>query len=824
MSSSRFAVQPWSVVERGFDLDALGLSETIFALSNGHIGLRGNLDEGEPVHTQGSYLSGFYERHPLPYAESAYGYPEAGETLVNVTNGKLIRLLVDDEPFDLRYGECREHERELNLRDGVLRRRVQWVSPAGRAVEVRSARLVSFSQRAVAAICYEVRPISGSARIVLQSELVANEPLGDEGARTATDRLADDPDRAGGPDRAGAHNDRSGTRRDGAPATGELGDPRAASALLQPLVAEYQGRHELRAELVHATRTSGLRIAAGMDHLLTSPVEVATDTECEDDLARVTIATELAQGQTLRLVKLIAYGWSTRRSRAALRDQVIGALAEARRSGWEGLCAQQRHYLDEFWGLADVEIEGDKALTQAVRFCLFQVLQASARAERRPIPAKGLTGSGYDGHTFWDTEAYTLPVLCHTLPSAARDALYWRHSTLPQARERARILRLQGATFPWRTISGRECSGYWPASTAAFHINADIADAVRRYVLATDDQTFLRGPGLELLVETARLWRSLGHHDSGGAFRIDGVTGPDEYTALVDNNVYTNLMAARNLQSAADAAARHRKRATELSVDDEEIAAWREAAAAIYLPSDPQLGVTPACEGFTRLRPWDFEGTDRDEYPLLLHFHNYLLYSSQVVKQADLVMALYMCGERFSAEQKRADFDFYEAITVRDSSLSAAIQAIVAVEVGHLGLAADLFAETALMDLHDLSANSEQGIHLAACAGAWLAVVAGFGGLRDQAEPLSFAPALPNRLRRVSFGIVHRGARLRVSFDCEHATYELAGEEPLEIIHYGKRVELEPGKPRSLALPQPKRRRAPPQPAGRPAGHRHPRS
>jgi alpha,alpha-trehalose phosphorylase len=792
-----FGAHPWRIVQRGLQLDELGVSETIFALSNGHIGLRGNLDEGEPAHTQGSYLAGFYERHPLPYAESAYGYPEAGETLVNVTNGKLIRLLVDDEPFDLRYGECARHERELDLRDGVLRRRVRWVSPAGRSVEVQSARLVSFSQRAVAAICYEVKPTAGSARIVLQSELVANEPLGYDGV----------------------------ARTDRASATGhELGDPRAAAALLRPLVAEYQGSRELRAELVHATANSGLRMAAGMDHLLSCPAKTTTTTECEEDLARVTIAAELKRGQTLRLVKLLAYGWSTRRSRAALRDQVIGALAEARTSGWEGLCAQQRQYLDAFWAHADVEIDGDAALAQAVRFCLFQVLQASARAEQRAIPAKGLTGSGYDGHTFWDAESYTLPVLSYTLPAAARHALGWRHSTLPQARERARTLNLAGATFPWRTISGRECSGYWPASTAAFHINADIAEAVRRYVEVTDDRAFMSGAGLELLVETARLWRSLGHHDSSGAFRIDGVTGPDEYTALVDNNVYTNLMAARNLRSAADAAARHHRRAAELSVNAEEIAAWREAADSIYVPRDEELGVTPACEGFTRLRQWDFEGTAPDQYPLLLHFHNYLLYSSQVVKQADLVMALYACGDRFSAEQKRVDFDFYEPITVRDSSLSAAIQAIVAAEVGHLNLALELLTETALMDLADLAANSEQGIHLAACAGAWLAVAAGFGGLRDHGGPLCFAPALPSRLRRVSFGVLYRGAKLRVSFDHDHATYELEADQPVEIVHHGERVELSPGAARKLALPRPGRRRAPRQPTGRRSAQRHPRS
>jgi alpha,alpha-trehalose phosphorylase len=436
-----------------------------------------------------------------------------------------------------------------------------------------------------------------------------------------------------------------------------------------------------------------------------------------------------------------------------------------------------------------------------VRFALFEVLQAGARAERRAIPAKGLTGSGYDGHSFWDMESYTVPVLTYVAPEAARDALEWRHSTLELAAERARELALAGVTFPWRTISGQECSGYWPAGTAAFHINADIADAVRRYVAATGDEEFERGAGLELLVATARLWRSLGHHEAAGGFRIDGVTGPDEYTALVDNNVYTNLMAARNLNSAADLAVAHPDRAAALSVGQEEIASWRDAAGAMVVPYDDELGVTAQCEGFTRYRQWDFETTPPDDYPLLLHFHNYLLYSSQVVKQADLVFALYACGERFSLEQKARDFEYYEHITVRDSSLSAAIQAIVAAEVGQLEVAYDYFGETAFIDLRDLAFNTKDGIHLASLAGTWLVAVAGFGGMRDHGETLAFAPRLPPKLSRLSFRLLYRGRRLRVEVRQEEADYELLAGEPLEILHHGEPLTARTGAAETRSVP-----------------------
>ncbi|HEX5798535.1 MAG TPA: glycosyl hydrolase family 65 protein, partial [Gaiellaceae bacterium] len=484
-------------------------------------------------------------------------------------------------------------------------------------------------------------------------------------------------------------------------------------------------------------------------------------------------------------------------------DQVDAALAAAKRVGWDGLCTEQRTYLKDVWAGADVEVEGDPELQQALRFGLYHVVQAAARAEQVAIPAKGLTGRGYDGHTFWDTEAYTLPVLTYVAPEAARDALLWRRATLGLARERAAELRLAGAAFPWRTIRGEECSGYWPAATAAFHVNAAVADAVRRYVAATDDAEFEYGAGLELLVETARLWRSLGHHDAEGRFRIDGVTGPDEYTALVDNNVFTNLMAARNLQAAADTAERHPERAAELEVDERELASWREAATATVVPFDVELGVTQQSEGFTRYRRWDFASTAPEDYPLLLSFPYYLLYSSQVVKQADLVFALYLCGDRFDAEQKRRDFDYYEPITVRDSSLSASIQGIMAAEVGHLDLAYDYLRETALVDLQDLNANTDSGLHIGSLAGGWLVAVAGFGGLRDHGETLAFAPRLPAQLTRLRFRLRYRGRRLCIDIGRDGVRYELLEGEQLDVLHHGEPLTIGAGEPQALELPAP---------------------
>ncbi len=770
-----FPVEPWVVRETELDLDKLAESESIFALSNGHIGLRGNLDEGEPNGLPGTYLAGFCEVLKLPYAEAAYGYPESSQAVVNVTNSKVIRLLVDDEPFDLRYGTLHAHERVLDMRAGVLRRTVEWSSPSGATVRVRSTRLVSLNQRAIAAIHWEVEAADSAVRIVVQSELVTNEEL-----------------------------------------PGPSGDPRAGVTEIPKLESVFYDGTDSQAVLVHRTARSGLRVAAGMKHLVDGPAETQTALETFPDVARFVVTTSLEPGQRLGLTKLCAYGWSSERSTPALRDQVSAAMDQAQRSGWEGLLAEQRQVLDAFWERADVEIDGDPELQQASRFGLFHVLQAGSRGEQRAIAAKGLTGSGYDGHTFWDTEAFVLPVLTYTVPHAAADALRWRHATLDRARERAANLHFAGAAFPWRTILGHECSGYWPASTAAFHINADIAAAVVRYQAATGDEAFEAEIGLELLVETARLWRSIGHHDENGAFHIDGVTGPDEYSAIADDNVYTNLMAKRNLIAASDTVMRHRRRAaSELGVGLEEVASWRDAAEAIVVPYDARRGVHPQARNFTDHAPFDFSGVGAEQYPLMLHFPYVDLYRKQVVKQSDLVLALHLCGDAFTDEEKQRDFEYYEPMTVRDSSLSAGTQAVIAAEVGHLELAYAYHREAALMDLSDLEHNVKDGVHIASLASGWIAAVAGFGGMRDHGGELSFKPRLPQKITRLAFRIVFRGCVLAVEITPEQARYRLDDGEALAITHHGQALELVAAHSQTLAIPPLIHRPEPEQPPTR---------
>ena len=549
-----FQIAPWELRWCGLDLEALHRTEPIFALSNGHIGLRGTFEDGEPVGAPGTYLNGYYERRALPYAEGGYGYPEDGQTVVNVTDGKIIRLFVQDSPMDMRYGRAVEHERVLDFRAGSLRRNTVWMSPTGLSVRIRSERLVSFTQRAIAAIRSEVQPLDADLDLVVQSGLLANEPV---------------------PTRSN--------------------DPRLAAALDRPLVADFSAVHGFSAVLAHHTKHSGLRMAAGMDHALQVNAPADCSIASENDLARLTIAVDVAKGDVLQLTKFIAYGWSSRRSTQALWAQVDAALAKPEKPA--GIPCWHVNATTSMPS-GHTPILRSTATPNSNRRCASRCSKCCKRAPRsKPrYSAKGLTGPGYDGHAFWDTEILVLPMLTHTMPDAAADALRWRYSTLDKAkRARANSVIPERCSRGGR-INGDECSGYWPAGTAAVHVSADIAYATAQYIAATGDERFETECGVELLVETARLWASLGHHHTSGEFRIDGVTGPDEYSALADNNLFTNLMAQQNLRDAADACCRHADVARRLQVTDEEATDWRDCADHMMVPYNTELGVHEQAE------------------------------------------------------------------------------------------------------------------------------------------------------------------------------------------------------------------------------------
>lgn len=777
------ASQAWQIVET---FSAWGQeqaehwyrNESIFALGNGAIGLRGTFEEGleHAVHpnkvpaggtladgcfrsVDGTYLNGFYESRRIDYPETAHGYAEKSQTMLNVPNGKPIGVLLGDEgeplQLDLAGSQLLNFSRTLDMQSGLLERTAVWRSPLGRELELKVKRLVSFERQHLVAIEFCLIPrFSGRVRFVSR--------LND---RVENVRAENDP-------RVGSHLRGCVLTR-----------------LSERLLPDGAG-----CVLLHQTQDSGLHLASAMSNQLATNTPLRGQPVCArdaDEIMTVVYDVDARAGEPITLHKYLAYFYADggRPAAATLLDAAQAQLEQAQRVGFAGLEREQRAFMQGFWAQAEVTIQGKAGddgsvaqLQQGVRFNMFHLLQAAGRDGQTNVGAKGLTGEGYDGHYFWDTEMFVAPFFQHVDPAVARHLLAYRHHTLQRARDHARELTLRGAAFPWRTINGQECSAYFPGGSAQYHLNADIAYAIDKYVQATGDTAFLSERGAEIVFETARMWVDLGDYVPArdNAFCIHGVTGPDEYSALVDNNCYTNLLAQANLRYAGRLAAWLRAEQPaeyaaiagrmQPALAEHELAAWAKAAEKMYIPYDRQTGLFAQDDGFFNRATWRWDWGKRDHQDVLLNrFHYLVIYRHQVCKQADVVLALYLLPDAATLEEKRRNFAYYEQITTHDSSLSTCTFSIVASEIGYRGRAYDYFTRTARMDLDDHHGNVTAGVHIANMAGTWLGVVNGFGGLR--LEPGAFPgagiphyrPFLPERWAEYSFRLRHQDCVLQVT-------------------------------------------------------------
>jgi alpha,alpha-trehalose phosphorylase len=755
LPTHRFPVDPWRLVERTYSNDDLGTTETLFALGNGYLGMRANPEEGREAHSHGTYLNGFHETWPIRHAEEAYGFARTGQTIVNVPDAKLLKLYVDDEPLLLPTADLDSYERALDFRNGVLTRDMVWRTPAGKRVRVSSQRMVSFVHRHLAVMTFEITLLDSAAPVVVSSQLLNRQDGEDEYHVKAA-------------------------------ALGEGRDPRR-SRKFDHRVLEPRLQRESGNEIVLGYRcaNSKMTLACGTRHQIETTCQVDVTTDVGADLAKTVFTVRATPGNPIKITKLVSYHSSNGVPAEELADRCSRTLQRAETDGIEQIVLEQREWLDEFWVNADIQLRGDDGAQQALRWNLYQLAQASARTQEQGIAAKGVTGGGYDGHYFWDTEVYVAPFLAYTMPEAARKIVRFRWQMLGAARQRAREMSQVGALYPWRTISGEEASAYYAAGTAQYHINAAVVLALRRYLEATGDVDLLADEGAEILVETARMWADLGFYANNGArsFHIHGVTGPDEYTTVVNDNFYTNMMARFNLRYAArtirfladwnpDAFA---ALCRNTDLDLQELDDWDAAADAMFIPFDEELGINPQDSEFLELEPWDWETTPPEHFPLLLNYHPLVIYRHQVLKQADVVLAMFLRSERFPIEQKRRNFDFYDPITTGDSSLSACVQAVVAAEVGYDELALEYFTRALYLDLCDSHGNTTDGVHVANAGGVWAGIVNGFAGMVEQGNYVEFTPRLPSTWDGVSFRLRRHGTTLLVDLDPKGVTLTVLG-------------------------------------------------
>ncbi len=763
----------WKIIEKRFYPRFLAQMETIFSLGNGYIGMRGTFDEGDPVHENGTFVNGFYESWPIVYGEEAYGFAKKGQTIVSVPDSKTIRLYVDDEPFYLPTAHLLGFERTLDMKNGTLNREVLWETASGKRVSIKSRRLVSLHHRHLAAISYEVTILNARAPVVFSSEIRSEQ----------NDQPNDDDPR------------RARTFRD---------------KVLLPM-EHYTNDH--RVMLSYITKNSRMTLACGIEHLLETECSFLYKSQCSGDSGEIVYSVDAKPGKPIQLTKFITYHTSRRTPPEELCSRAERTLDRAVNHGFEDLLTFQRQYLDDFWQRSDVQMSADPSraqrttqeMQQAIRFNLFHIIQAAGRAEGSGIPAKGLTGQAYEGQYFWDIEIYLLPFLIYTEPRIAKNLLKFRHSILDKARQRAREVNQKGALFPWRTINGEEASAYYAAGTAQYHINADIVYAMKKYIQATGDEEFLHREGAEILVETARLWRDLGFYSKkkNGDFCLHGVTGPDEYNTVVDNNTYTNLMARENLWYAAETVSLLHKENPELyqeladktGLDISEVKEWKTAADKMYIPYDQETGIYPQDDSFMDREPWDIENIPPEKYPLLLSYHPLVIYRHRVLKQADIVLAMFLLGDEFALEEKQRNFEYYDPLTTGDSSLSVGIQSVVASEIENMEKAIEYGRYAVLMDLADVGGNVSDGCHIAAMGATWMVFVYGFAGMRDYHGCITFNPRIPRNLERLRFPLTIQGKMLEVDINQESVTYTLREGDELVIHHKDREIKLSQGNP-----------------------------
>lgn len=762
-----YPVEPWDITETEFKLEHVYRNETTFALSNGYIGTRGTFEEGydfsEEEGLEGNFINGFYESEKIRYGEWNYGFPETSQTLLNLPNGKTIKLFLGEEAFDLRKGTLVKSRRILHMKEGTLERETEWMSPSGKKVRIHTRRFASFACKNLMTMEYEVTPLNFSGTIRLVSVLDGEV----ENHTRKTNPLVD---------------------------YGPFGKHLAAEKIsAEGEILYYEG----------TAKNSGLTMACASAHQLCGEYRVKPGKK--GDIVWLEFETEGKEGETVVLYKWIAYTSvldMEENSREALSPFIHEVLQKAKVEGFNQLLDKQRAYMESFWEKADVQIQGDEKLQQGIRFNLFHVMQALGRDGRTGMGAKGLSGEGYEGHYFWDTEMYVLPVFAYTDSTLAKALLDFRYDTLDEARKRARVLgHEKGALYPWRTINGEEASTYFPLGTAQYHINADIAYAFKLYVDVSGDYEYLEKRAAEVLIETARVWADVGCFvpSKGGRYCICAVTGPDEYNAIVDNNFYTNLMARENIKDAlwalkvieeknpSEAEALVRR----LQLTEEETQYWEKIVEKMYFPYDEERRVYPLDDGFMMRKPWDESKIPEEKRHLLYeNYHPLFIYRQRMSKQADAILGLLLHSDLFSKEELKRNYDFYQEVTLHHSSLSTCIFGMLACRIGYREEAYRYFAKSARMDLDDHHDNFYAGIHAANMAGTWQAIVFGFGGVRICEGMLYIEPFLPKEWKGYSFRVVYRGSRLKITV-CEAGTKViLENDVPIWFMTQEKKVGL----------------------------------
>ncbi len=736
------------------------LNETLFHNANGYLGVRGNFEEKYPEgypSVRGQYVNGFYNYTDMKQAEKHYGFTERKQTMVNLLDTQTMILSLDGETVDLFHGKVTKFVRSLDMKGGVTERSFCWESPSGKRANIQIIRMTSFVKLPLFTIEYRITPLNFSGKAMMESVHsgdVSNY-FNPKDSRVAGEKIV--------------HMKVTDRR------TGE---------------AEGESYSLLCSE----TLRSGLQAASVVLHKVSADCQQEYTIEEKEVKDRISFQVQEQECTTVIKYTVICDSKRYKQTEEAALQQMREAVERPLKYWYE----KQKAYLEQFWENAEVEIEGDEELNLSVHYNLYQLLQSVGKDEFCNIGAKGLSGEGYEGHYFWDTEMYIIPFFSLTQPELAKNLLSFRHQILPKARENARVLgHKAGAAYPWRTIDGEECSGYFPSGGAQYHINGDIVYALVQYYLITEDWEFMREKGAEVLLETARMWLDIGNFYRG-TFQIHSVTGPDEYTCVVNNNYYTNLTAQHNLIWAVKVYEMLKERGEldtlqeKIGIREEEIQSFSQAAQQMLLLYDEELDINPQDDSFLTKKEWDFENEKREGTgPVMQWNHLFQLYRYQMCKQADTVLAHMIFEDAQKLSTMKHSFDYYEKRTTHDSSLSRCIFGIMASKLGMPEKAYEYFNFSSRLDILNSQHNTKDGIHTANMGGTYMGIVYGFLGLRVKETGYYLNPSIPKQWDSYRLHLQFKGSVLEVCTDHEKCCLKLLSGEPVELYVYGEPYQVE---------------------------------
>lgn len=756
-------VDPWQIVETEVNPKRSAYWESLFSLSNGYLGIRGTYDEEHqqvlPHSRQGMYINSIYDYlKSWNHVYNFKGLPQRIHTMINLWDWTIINLEVDGEKFNFFLGKITDYRRELDLKNGVLNRSLIWESPTGKKLEIRSTRMASMVRRHSAVIHYTVKPLNFSGNIVFESLLKG---------------------KAVNPDYS-----------------------------FEPLEQLESGIRENLHYTLSETKNSRFKVIMAVGHHL-NKTDYLTNIDIKGDDLAIRFQVRVSAGELVTLDKHACFYTSIEEPEDKLISIALNVVAKDIQDGYSQMYSEQSRFWSDHWEISDIEIVGNDRDQQVLRFNMFQLRQNHPESDKLSISATGLSGNHYGGLVFWDTEMYMVPYFNYIDPKLVKSLLMYRYNILDKARERADQLDGRGALYSWMSISGEETNALPECSTAQHHINSDIAYAVWRYYISSGDREFLFDYGAEMLFETARYLVDRGKFIArrDDQFCINCVCGPDEYGCNVNNNCYTNMMVRFHLNFASRIYALMNMECPEIlaslsekiTLNKNEPDLWQRAADRMYIPFNKELGIHEQDDSYLYRDPVDMQKFPRN-FDIRYGFFPMNLWRMQITKQADVVLLMFVLGNEFSPEVKRANYEFYEPRTCHGSSLSPSVHSIIASEIGRETEAYEFFHQSLYMDVSDFRRNTHGGIHFAAAGGTWMAVVNGFAGMRDYEDRLIFNPRLPEQWRSFKFKIRYRGRLLEIEVQKEKTCFRLLSGEPLDFAVYGKQVRVETNLPVSISM------------------------